>query len=113
MLFYFPGLLYSLKVINTDPKPTKYMNGDEIKDDKGTKMYNMFFYGRLIKDDICIPHKIVSLFFTFIFPPLGVYLKQKEKKKIEINKIIICFILTGLFYFPGLLYALNNNNLNI
>lgn len=113
MLFYFPGLFYSFNVINKESKPTKYMNGDEIKDDKWNKMYNMFFYGRLIKDDICIPHKIITLCFTFIFPPIGVYLKQKERKKIEINKIIICFILTGLFYFPGLLYALNNNNLNI
>ena len=112
IFFYFPGLFYAFKLLN-EPKPDKYMNGDDIKDDNWNRMYNMFFYGRLMKDDICIPHKIINLIATVILPPLGVYLKQKDNKKIEINKIIICFILTGLFYFPGLLYALHNNQLKI
>ena len=82
-----------------------------IENNATNRMYNMFFYGQLIKDDICIPHKLVNITITFLLPPLGLYLKQRENKKINIKNLIISFILTGLFYFPGLIYSLHNNYL--
>lgn len=105
ILLYFPGLMYAFNIIEKVPKPTvpesqSFMDKNE--------MYNMFFYGQLINGNMCITHKFIRILTTFIFPPLGLYLKQKEDKKVEIKKIIICFILTAFFYFPGLFYSLIN-----
>ena len=112
MFFYFPGVYYAFRIINKDEKPTTYMDGKTpIENNATNRMYNMFFYGQLIKDDICIPHKLINITITFLLPPLGLYLKQRENKKINIKNLIISFILTGLFYFPGLIYSLHNNYL--
>lgn len=119
LLFYFPGLMYAFNIINNVPKTgTTTQNKDSDSSNKipdikklsktsiwDNKLYNMFMYGELIKDDICLPKKTLNNIFTIIFPPLGLYLKQKQNKNTNIKKIIICFILTGLMYFPGLIYA--------
>ena len=40
------------------------------------------------------------------FPPLYVFIHQKRKNFKDIQKIIVCFILTCCMYFPGLIYAM-------
>jgi uncharacterized membrane protein YqaE (UPF0057 family) len=102
LLFYFPGLMYAFSIIEKIPKP-KVPDSKSFLDNND--LYNMFMYGQLIKDDICLPKKTLNNIITIIFPPLGLYLKQVKNKNTNMKKIIICFILTGLFYFPGLLYA--------
>lgn len=110
ILLYFPGLMYSLNIIEKVPKPTPPDCEKQAFYDC-TEIYNMFFYGQLMKGNLCIRHKLIRIITTFIFPPLGLYLKQKEDKKVQINKIVICLILTSLFYFPGLFYSLINVNI--
>ena len=66
----------------------------------------MFFHGQLIKDDVCIPMGIVNTTVSVFMPPLGLYMKQKEIKQVNMKKIIVSLILTGIFYFPGLFYSL-------
>ena len=56
-----------------------------------------------------MPISIFSMLITIIFPPIGVWLQQHQKSYPHPQKIIISFILTALFYFPGLIYALNEN----
>ena len=71
-------------------------------------MFKMFMYGGVIKEDICFPKYIIKLLFTVIFPPIGIWIDQHNKNYEHIQKIAICIIFTAMFYFPGLLYALNN-----
>jgi len=65
-------------------------------------------HGGMITDDICIPTDFIKLFFTIIFPPIGICIDQHGKGYPNMNKIGISFILTAMFYFPGLMYGLNN-----
>lgn len=71
-------------------------------------MFKMFMYGGVIKEDICFPKYIIKLLSTVIFPPIGIWIDQHNKNYAQIQKIAICIVLTAMFYFPGLLYALNN-----
>ena len=89
ILLYFPGLMYALNIIEKVPKPTPPDCEKQAFYDC-TEIYNMFFYGQLMKGNLCIRHKLIRIITTFIFPPLGLYLKQKEDKKVKINKIVIC-----------------------
>lgn len=84
--------------------------------------FDKIMYGGLGYGYFCVPENIFKIIFTVIFPPLGVLIdsiktSKKEFPYISINnfkeilgridKIFICFILTALFYVPGLIYALN------
>jgi uncharacterized membrane protein YqaE (UPF0057 family) len=71
---------------------------------------NMWLYGgKLSSDDsLCFSLYFIKLLFIIVFPPLGVWMDQHNKKYPEINKIAISFVLTAFFYFPGLFYAINN-----
>ena len=71
-------------------------------------MFKLFMHGGMIQDDICIPTDFIKLFFTIIFPPIGIWIDQHGKGYPNMNKIGISFILTAMFYFPGLMYGLNN-----
>ena len=66
------------------------------------KLYNMFFYGQLVKGNICIPKQNFQFNYVNIISP-SLYLKQKRNKEVNVKRIIICFILTGLFYFQSYL----------
>ena len=71
-------------------------------------MLKMFVHGGMINEDFCIPLYFIKLIFTVVFPPIGVFIDQHSKGYPNINKIGICFLLTAMFYFPGLIYALHN-----
>lgn len=72
--------------------------------------FNMFIYGQRLtsEDNICFSLYIFKLLLVIVFPPAGVWIDQHEKKYKNPNKIAMAFILTAMFYFPGLFYALNN-----
>lgn len=74
-----------------------------------TTVYDAIIYGNLIAYPICFPKWIFKLIFTILCPPIGVLWGQHEKGYPSPGRIIICFILTSLFYFPGLIYALNDH----
>jgi len=56
---------------------------------------------------ICVPKELPSYIIMVIFPPAYVFLKQIKTGFDRMDLIIINFILTAMFYFPGLLHALN------
>lgn len=68
-------------------------------------LYGGFGYGK-----ICVPDELPHIVLAIVFPPfsilwnyhLGLYTLWET-----IKKFIICLFLTMLFYFPGLIYAIN------
>jgi uncharacterized membrane protein YqaE (UPF0057 family) len=56
---------------------------------------------------VCYPSYLPRLIATMFFPPLGVFLRQRREGKFQPTEIITSFILTALFYFPGLIHALH------
>ena len=68
--------------------------------------------GGYLEKPICINKSVVDMGLMVIFPPLWVLIKElkTKPKKRQFKRVIICFILTGLFYFPGLLYSINIMN---
>jgi uncharacterized membrane protein YqaE (UPF0057 family) len=76
-----------------------------------TDFEDMVWNGKKItnKDStlLCIEHYMLKLSLIIIFPPFAVWLDQHEQNYPDILKIMYCFILTALLYFPGLLYAIS------
>jgi uncharacterized membrane protein YqaE (UPF0057 family) len=63
---------------------------------------------------LCVSMWLIRNIFTIILPPYGVFMTVGFGSFKRMRKIIICCLLTSMFYFPGLVYALilvNNNNL--
>jgi uncharacterized membrane protein YqaE (UPF0057 family) len=98
-----------------------------------TDNYNLVdrvLYGGMMSGAIVIPTNFFKIIFSIIFPPIGTLLDIIEDeilasfpwitwntiKKIfdyeNLNKIIYTFILTSMFYIPGLIYALANLTTN-
>ena len=91
-------------------------------------LFDKVMYGGLGYGSFCLPTNFFSLIIAILFPPLGEVITilgdkiddefpyftwdcAKELVKIEnINRIIISFVLTTLFYIPGLVYVLGNIN---
>ena len=90
-------------------------------DDMEWTLFDRFMYGGLGHGYFCFPTNLVRIIFTVLFPPLGVILKHL--KVVEefpyitmqtlqtlfdnIGDIVYCFVLTSLFYVPGLIYGLS------
>ena len=73
-----------------------------------SSLLDAILYGDMITNPICFPPKFFTYLITIFFPPLGTWINQHNMKYPNPGKIAICFILTALFYFPGLIYALND-----
>lgn len=89
-------------------------------------LFDRTLYGGIGHGVIIIPTNIFKVLFTVIFPPLGKLINEIEefildefpyitwdtiKKLFEfktLNKLIYSFVLTSLFYVPGLVYTLAN-----
>lgn len=89
-------------------------------------LFDRTLYGGVGHGVIIIPTNIFKVLFTVIFPPIGEIINELEEfildefpyitwdtlKKLfdfrTINKIIYSFLLTSLFYVPGLVYTLAN-----
>jgi len=81
-------------------------------------------YGGIASGALVLPTNLIKILLTLIFPPLGTileiigdalfnefpYITWNTLKKLfefeNINKIIYTFILTSMFYVPGLVYTL-------
>lgn len=98
------------------------MSTDELErkiDNYEYGFYEKIMYGGLGFGTFCLPTNLFRVLFTVIFPPLGVMFKFiiadfpyiDFKLLIEnLNEIIYVFILTAIFYIPGLIYALTTIN---
>jgi len=64
--------------------------------------------GGILYGTICFPKNMPKYIFLVVFPPMYFIIDQYEKGFPRIDKIIISFILTTFFYFPGLIYGLND-----
>lgn len=62
-----------------------------------------------IDQSLCIPYNLLDFVMLIIFPPLWVFVKEltSPNPMDNFSRIVVCFILTSMLYFPGLMYALN------
>ena len=100
---------------------------DSVEEDIQKGEYNLLskiLYGGICSGAIVIPSNFVKIIITLIFPPLGTlleiiwagiinefpYITWDTIKKIfdptNFNNIVYTFVLTSLFYVPGLVYSL-------
>ena len=68
-------------------------------------IYSVFINGGMGYGTLCMPNNIIDLAMIIIFPPAYVFFYQKKRDFKDIMQIIVSFILTMCFYFPGLLHA--------
>ena len=47
----------------------------------------------------------IRMLLTILFPPFGIFMSKGLK---GMGQILICSALTACFYFPGLIYAIND-----
>ena len=116
---------------NNDNTMSAYNNvyyDDTITPDQWT-LYDKILYGGFGYSSFCMPDNVLTIALSIIFPPLGLISAlvskhiDKEMPWLNIDtltiiykyfdKIIYCFILTSLFYIPGLIYVMqyiNNPN---
>jgi len=89
-------------------------------------LFDRTLYGGIGHGVIIIPSNIFKVLFTVIFPPLGELINDLQDYILDdfpyvtwdtfkelfqfktLNKLIYSFILTSLFYVPGLVYTLSN-----
>ena len=79
---------------------------DALKTNEGEDR-NKLMNGGFGLGHVCYPSYLPRLIATMFFPPLGVFLRQRREGKFQPTEIITSFILTALFYFPGLIHALH------
>ena len=97
----------------------------EIKTKIDKQEYSLFdkiMYGGLGYGYFCMPTNIFKIIATVLFPPIGIiienvgklsnefpYIRLDNLKNIisKVNELIYSFVLTMLFYVPGLIYTLN------
>jgi uncharacterized membrane protein YqaE (UPF0057 family) len=70
-------------------------------------MYDKFMYGGMGYGLFCVPKELPKYIIMIIFPPLSVFIEEMNGGFKNVGKIIINFILTSFFYFPGLLHAMS------
>ena len=100
---------------------------DAAENDIYSGKYNLFskvLYGGIASGVVVIPTNAIKIILTIRFPPLGTileiigdallnefpYITWNTLKKLfeyeNINRIVYTFILTSMFYVPGLVYTL-------
>ena len=60
-----------------------------------------FGFGKL-----CLDKEFTRLILLFLFPPLYIIVKEREKGFPNKSEIILSFIYTSIFYIPGVIHAL-------
>lgn len=104
---------------------------DSVENDILNNNYTLFqrtLYGGLCSGVLIIPTNFIKIILTLIFPPLGQVINilseyfidnfpwvtwNALKKLVEnLNSIVYSFILTSLFYIPGLIYVLSKITTN-
>lgn len=64
--------------------------------------------GGMNSSPVCIPSQLRDIVIMVIYPPAYVFINEMySSKPFDIANVIISFVLTCLFYFPGLFHSLN------
>lgn len=87
-------------------------------------LFDRLMYGGLGYGAFCLPTNFFKIVFTVIYPPLGEilnvvsnfvlnefpYITWDTIKEVfnNMDRIIYSFVLTSMFYIPGLIYTLGN-----
>ena len=104
---------------------TKASTGNALEakiDNMEWTLFDRFLYGGLGHGYFCFPTNLIRVLFTVLFPPLAVILKHLKISQIfpyitmdtirnlisNIDDIIYSFVLTAMFYIPGLIYGLSS-----
>ena len=90
-------------------------------------LFDKCMYGGLGHGIIIFPKHLVKIIFSVIFPPIGVLINIVENSLLKsypfitwdviikiftnLNRIIYSYILTSLFYIPGLVYTLSHHSI--
>lgn len=91
-------------------------------DDMEWTLFDRFLYGGLGHGYFCLPTNLIRILFTVLFPPIATIMKHLKIQSTfpyitletlsnifnNIDDIIYSFVLTALFYIPGLIYGLSN-----
>lgn len=64
------------------------------------------FEGGLGYGKLCVPTSLNDFVMMTLYPPAYIFFVQKNKGFKNIWQILISFILTSFFYFPGLIHAI-------
>ena len=72
-------------------------------------MSNNLLVNENVDQSLCIPHNLLDFVIVITFPPLWMFIKELKSPNPMENfyRIIVCFVLTSMLYFPGLMYALS------
>jgi len=79
---------------------------DNDDQNQAPKLADAIFSGGLGYGKVCVPTSLTDYILIIVYPPGYVLLLQKRNGFNNITQIFVAFILTSLFYFPGLIYAL-------
>ncbi len=67
-----------------------------------------FVHGGIGESSYCIPKQIKDIILILIYPPAYIFLiEYRNKKGFNISHVMVCFVLTCCFYFPGVIYAMS------
>ena len=88
---------------------------DKVKEKINKNQYTFMdkiLTGGLGYGHFCIPDEMPHIILAMVFPPFAIiwnYAMGNYKNFAEfVKKFFFCFILTMFFYFPGLIYAIND-----
>ena len=62
-------------------------------------------HGGINESSVCFPSELKDIMIILLYPPLYVFLHEINSGNFQIINILICFVLTCCFYFPGVIYA--------
>jgi uncharacterized membrane protein YqaE (UPF0057 family) len=85
-------------------------------------LYDRLMYGGLGHGYFCLPTNLIRIIATVLFPPIATILKYLKLSTEfpyitmeslvyllkNVDDILYSFVLTALFYIPGLIYGLSN-----
>ena len=83
----------------------KYVNGSCTLN-VGGSLSNAYINGGFGFGKLCLSREFTRLILLILFPPFYIFLNEKETGFKNKGALIMNFILTCLFYFPGLIHAL-------
>jgi uncharacterized membrane protein YqaE (UPF0057 family) len=91
-------------------------------DEMDWTLFDRLMYGGLGHGYFCLPTNLIRIIATVLFPPIATILKHLKLSTEfpyitmeslvyllkNVDDILYSFILTALFYIPGLIYGLSN-----
>lgn len=78
-----------------------------ITDFDNQSLFDKVLDGGIGYGSICFPPETGNYILLILFPPLYVFVQQWNSGFDRIDRILVNFLLTSFFYFPGLLHALS------